>query len=1115
VTTTAPDDAPALTASVGILRTRLLPPRLPPNSVARPDLVARVHRGLEGRVLALVAGAGYGKTTALVQALETSPMPSVWLSCDARLRTPEMLIAHVAAGIAEAFPGVASALPRADTPEHRIAALANELVATIPDDFVLAFDDVHSLEDAGVLEALGRLTTDLPPNVHLAMTSRRELGSSSSRLAAGGATVIGEDILAFSFSEAAELLEDAPAPFAEAEIGELHQRTEGWVAGLLLATRSGSGARPQQIATAGPHFDYLAEEVLSGLPADLQRFLLATSVLERFTSALAAAVAERPDAREVMRTLVDSHLFIVQAEGGWHRYHHLFHAFLRRRLAEREPEALALLHVRAGRAWQAAGDHQEAVRHFLEAGAMEEAAAALEPIAESMVPTPERQTLAGWLARIPEPVWRARPRIELAVALLAYLGGDARTAMETWADAIARLVEEGDLERAAGAVYRSQQAMLTLGIRPTDRVAAAAPYLESLGKAGPAGAMAQMIVAVAHAIGCRPDDAERLIEASLAAAGRRERALLDPCAEIIRGFYFDYPGGRVAQGLARIDAGLARLEPIEVEDSWMLQAFGRGFRAAILADIGRYRACLDEAGVVHELSASVGMGSAPGLVSLWWRLTSLSGLGDWDGVAALEPEVRRALAAGTGTNVVYRMNAELARAAAARGDAAGALARITATREAIAAYGDSYEIPTVLCELALAADGIRRPGLACELAEEAAATAARHGSDWFLARACLLSAHAQAGTPAGDARLAEALDLTDRHDLAVLWTRRERPRSAALLARALGEGLPGADVASRLAAAAGREVLHDCVVALGDGAPARALLAGAVGRDTDVDAETMRILLADGQPEVAAAAERTRIVLERRPRPAVRIETFGGLRLYRAGARVPDATFGRAKARALLGALVCAHTRGVHRDRLLGHLWPELAPDRGARALDTTLHELRRTLEPLAPPRSGGSLIAREGEIYRLDLGERDSWDAGEFFRLARPAPGASGEVALERMLSAETLWRGEFLPDFPYEPWSEDTRDELQRERVSLLERLAAALAQTGRPAAAIERYRQLIQTDPEREGWHRALMRAYAQAGERPLALRQFHACRATLRGRLGIEPSPSTRELYRSLL
>ncbi|HET6690148.1 MAG TPA: hypothetical protein VFG74_04715, partial [Miltoncostaeaceae bacterium] len=825
-------ETPAPAGSPGVLRTRLLPPRLPPNSVARPALVAHVQRGLGGRVLALVAGAGYGKTTLLVQALETSPTPWVWLSCDARLRTPEMLLAHVAAGVAEAFPGVASALPPGGGPEDQIAALANELVATIPDDFVLALDDVHALEGP-VADALALLATDLPPNVHLAMTGRRTLGPALTRSVAGGVTQIGEEDLAFSFDEAAALLEDAPGGLADDEIGVIHDRTEGWVAGLLLATRSGGGGGRM---ADHAHFDYLAEEVLGGLPPDIQRFLLDTSVLERFTPAHAAAVSGRADAREVIRRLVDSHLFIVQAEGGWHRYHHLFHAFLLRHLAEREPGSLPELHLRAGHAWRASGDHQEAVRHFLEAGAMEEAAAALEPVAESMVPTPERQTLAAWLTRIPEDVWRPRPRIALAGALLAYLAGDGRGAFEAWDDAIARLVAEGDLERAAGALYRSQQAMLTAGVPPAARVAMAAPYLDRLAAAGPVGAMATMIVAVAHAVGVQPVEAERLMGAALASAGRRERALLEPCAEMTRGFYFDYPGGRIDQALARIDGALARLEPIEVEDSRMLQAFGRGFRAAILVDAGRWHAGLEEARAVVELSASVGMRSAPGLLNLWWRLTSLAGLADWEGMAALEPEARRVVAAGAGTNVGYRITAGLARLAASIGDTGTALARIHSARDAVHSYGDSYEIPTVLCELVLAAVDVRQDALARDIAEEAVAIADRYALDWFRARASLLSAFVHHGTELGDRRLADALALSAEHDLTVLWARRERPRAAALLARAVAEDLPGAGAAAALAARAGREVLHDAVTAVAGRPAALARLAEAVDEETDVDA---------------------------------------------------------------------------------------------------------------------------------------------------------------------------------------------------------------------------------------------------------------------------------------
>ncbi len=1115
MTTAATTGSSAAAPAAGVLRTRLLPPRLPPRAVPRPDLVERVHRGLEGRLTAIVAGAGYGKTTLLVQALEASPMPSVWLSCDPRLRTPEMLVAHVAAGVAEGFPGVASALRPGGPPEHQIAALANELVETIPDDFVLALDDVHSLGGEAMLDALGLLASDLPPNVHLAMTSRRELAIPTSKVAAGGATTVGEDMLAFSFQEATELLEDAAEGLDEAEIGELHQRTEGWVAGLLLATRSGVGqGLPQQVATAGPHFDYLADEVLAGLPADLQRFLLETAVLERFTPALAAAVTDRPDAPEVVRDLLASHLFIVQAQDDWFRYHHLFHAFLRRRLVEREPDRLPVLHERAARAWAAAGEHQEAVRHHLEAGDPDAAATALEEVAESMVPTAERQTLAGWLERIPPEVWRPRPRIELAHALLSYLAGDAPAAFEGWDEAIGRLVAAGEVDRAAAALYRSQLAMLTVGVSPAARVATAERHLGGLAGAGPAAGLVRMIVAVAQAIGCRRAEAEALMAEALASAGRRELALLAPCAEMVRGYYFDYPEGRLAQAAARMDDGLARIEPIEVEESSMMQAFGRGNRALMLADTGRYRACLDEAEAVLGMAASLGMAAAPGLLILWWRLMSYAGLGDWDAVAALEPEARRAMAAGAGTNVAYRLGAGIARGAAARGEADVAVARVEAARAAAAAYGDSYEIPTVLGELSLAAQAAGAAGLAREIAEDAHALAGRYGFDWYRARAALLSASAHAGLPLGDERLSEALDLTERLGLGALWSRRERPRAAALLARALEGDLPGAAAAAGIAASCGREVLHGCAE-LAARPAARAALADAIGEETDVDPETLRLLQADGDPAVTAAAERARGLLESRPRPPIRIETFGGLRLYRAGSRVPDSAFGRAKARALLGALACAGPRGVHRDRLLDHLWPELPAERGSRALDTTLHELRRTLDPLAAPRSGASPIVREGEVYRLDLGERDSWDAGEFERLAAPSGGAIDPAALERMLAAESLWRGEFLPDFPYEPWSEETRRDLERRRVELLERLAGALLEMGRPAAAIERYRQLVDADPEREGWHRALMRAYAQAGERPLALRQFHACRAILRGRLGIEPGEETRELYSSLL
>jgi DNA-binding SARP family transcriptional activator len=85
----------------------------------------------------------------------------------------------------------------------------------------------------------------------------------------------------------------------------------------------------------------------------------------------------------------------------------------------------------------------------------------------------------------------------------------------------------------------------------------------------------------------------------------------------------------------------------------------------------------------------------------------------------------------------------------------------------------------------------------------------------------------------------------------------------------------------------------------------------------------------------------------------------------------------------------------------------------------------------------------------------------------------------------------------------------------LAVVEGLARALAAASDPQGAVTRYRRLLALEPEREGWHRSLMRVYAGAGERALALRQFHACRTVLRREQGIEPGPETQSLYLELL
>src|SRR5262249_25638631 len=146
-------------------------------------------------------------------------------------------------------------------------------------------------------------------------------------------------------------------------------------------------------------------------PDDVQRFLLETAVLDRFTPALAAAVTGRADARRAIATLRARHLFIVRldAASDWYRYHALFLAFLRRRLAEADPARVAELHRRAAAAWRAAGEPEDAVRHYLRAGDLPAVVAALDSVAEEMLETVGGDTIAAWLDAIPPELWTDCP----------------------------------------------------------------------------------------------------------------------------------------------------------------------------------------------------------------------------------------------------------------------------------------------------------------------------------------------------------------------------------------------------------------------------------------------------------------------------------------------------------------------------------------------------------------------------------------------------------------------------------------------------------------------------------------------------------------------------------
>ena len=149
----------------------------------------------------------------------------------------------------------------------------------------------------------------------------------------------------------------------------LHQRTEGWAAGLRLAVISLTGhPDPERFVAEFSGTDrtvaeYLLAEMLDRQPDEVQDLLLRTCLLDRVNGELADLLTGRPGSERILLDLEDANAFVVSLDPGrtWFRYHHLFADLLRLELRRTLPEQVPVLHRRAAewftRAWPGCRGH--------------------------------------------------------------------------------------------------------------------------------------------------------------------------------------------------------------------------------------------------------------------------------------------------------------------------------------------------------------------------------------------------------------------------------------------------------------------------------------------------------------------------------------------------------------------------------------------------------------------------------------------------------------------------------------------------------------------------------------------------------------------------------------
>src|SRR4029077_17515374 len=188
--------------------------------------------------------------------------------------------------------------------------------------------------------------------------------------------------LRFSGRETRELLDASGIALSAAGVALLHQRTEGWAAGLRLAVISLAGhPDPERFVAEFSGSDrtvaeYLLAEMLERQPPGVQDLLLRTCLLDRVNGELADLLTGRPGSEPILLDLEDANAFTESLDPGrtWFRYHHLFADFLRLELRRRLPDQVPVLHRRAAQWFIRHGQVAEAVRHTQAAGDWADAA---------------------------------------------------------------------------------------------------------------------------------------------------------------------------------------------------------------------------------------------------------------------------------------------------------------------------------------------------------------------------------------------------------------------------------------------------------------------------------------------------------------------------------------------------------------------------------------------------------------------------------------------------------------------------------------------------------------------------------------------------------------------
>ncbi len=343
--------------------------------VSRPGLWERL--GASTRVTVVSAPPGSGKTVLLRSWIGEAGLAerAAWVAVGRDEHDPQRWWLSVLDALRRTVPGSVLVRELTAAPDLDGWAIVERLLkdlAPLEERLWLVIDGLNELGSAEALRQLELLVMRAPEELRLVLATRHDVQLGLHRLRLKGElTEIRADDLRFSLTEARALFQAAGVELAGPALEMLHERTEGWAAGLRLAALSLAGhPDPERFAaefsgTERTVAEYLLAEVLERQPGEVRRLLLRTSGLDRVNGELADLLTGGSGGERVLQDLEEANAFVVSLDAArsWFRYHHLFAELLQLELRRTQPAEVTALHELAA-GWLAGhGYPVEAIRH--------------------------------------------------------------------------------------------------------------------------------------------------------------------------------------------------------------------------------------------------------------------------------------------------------------------------------------------------------------------------------------------------------------------------------------------------------------------------------------------------------------------------------------------------------------------------------------------------------------------------------------------------------------------------------------------------------------------------------------------------------------------------------